>query len=294
MKIAVFKDTAAKAGIPVMDAFIQSLQGEDYIVCKNDQRPDADVVVIWSVLLNMYGRKAIYKYYKNRAKILVIEVGGLLRNETWRMGIGGINANADFANQIVDDSRVRKMGLTMHDWRDAKSGGPIYVCLQNTNSEAWTGGNVDNWLHDIIEHIRYQTDRQIFIRQHPRHQTKIKHVINMHTNIAESRPIFTEGDKVDFLKKLQTAYCVVNYNSNPAIEAVLNGVPVVVDDSSLCRDVGNSLLCNINNLHTPERDTWLNKLSYCEWYVDEIAQGIPWQRLKTRIANTLANQWSGI
>ena len=32
MKIAVFKDTAAKAGIPVMDAFIQSLQGEDYIV----------------------------------------------------------------------------------------------------------------------------------------------------------------------------------------------------------------------------------------------------------------------
>ena len=55
MKIAVFKDTAAKAGRPVMDAFIHSIRDEDYVVCTNDQRPDADVVVIWSVLLNMYG-----------------------------------------------------------------------------------------------------------------------------------------------------------------------------------------------------------------------------------------------
>ena len=294
MKIAVFKDTAAKAGIPVMNAFIQSIKNENYIVCKNNERPDADVVVIWSVLLNMYGRKAIYKYYKNRAKILVIEVGGLLRNDTWRMGIGGINATADYANDDVDDSRIKKLGLHLKPWRTSHIDDPIYICLQNTNSEAWTAGSVDNWLQDMIEHIRYQTDRQIFIRQHPRHQTKINHIINMHKNIAESRPQFTQGDKVDFVDKLKTAYCVVNYNSNPAIEAVLNGVPVVVHESSLCREVGNSLLCNINNLKMPERTRWLNKLSYCEWFVDEIAQGTPWQRLKYKLQHTLSNQWSGI
>ena len=66
MKIAVFKDTAAKAGKPVMDAFIQSLEGEDYVVCTNDKRPEVDVVVIWSVLLNMYERKPIYDYYKDK------------------------------------------------------------------------------------------------------------------------------------------------------------------------------------------------------------------------------------
>ena len=38
MKIAVFKDTAAKAGIPVMNAFIQSIKNENYIVCKNNER----------------------------------------------------------------------------------------------------------------------------------------------------------------------------------------------------------------------------------------------------------------
>ena len=67
MKIAVFKDTAAQAGKPVIDAFIRSLENEDYIVCANDKRPEADVVVIWSVLLHMYGRKPIYDYYKDKA-----------------------------------------------------------------------------------------------------------------------------------------------------------------------------------------------------------------------------------
>ena len=297
MKIAVFKDTAAKAGIPVMDAFIHSIKDEDYVVCKNNERPEADVVVIWSVLLNMYGRDAIYKYYKHKAKILVIEVGGLLRNETWRMGIGGINAVADFANDDVDhvdDSRVQKMGLRMKNWTYPESNQPIYICLQNSNSEAWTGGKVDNWLQDIVEHIRYQTERPIFIRQHPRHQTNIGHIMNMHNNIQESKPIFTDGDKVDFIKKLSSAYCVVNYNSNPAIEAVMNGVPVMVHESSLCREVGNSLTCNINALITPDRTHWLNKLSYCEWYVDEIKKGIPWQRLKMKLQNNLTSQWSGI
>ena len=75
MKIAVFKDTAAQAGKPVMDAFIESIKDEDHVVCTNDQRPEVDVIVIWSVLLHMYGRKPIYDYYKDKAKILVIEVG---------------------------------------------------------------------------------------------------------------------------------------------------------------------------------------------------------------------------
>lgn len=297
MKIAVFKDTAAIAGKPVMDAFIKSLKGEDYVVCKNTQRPDADVIVIWSVLLNMYGRNAIYQYYKHRAKILVIEVGGLLRNKTWRIGIGGINASADFANQNiahVDDSRAVKMGIKCKEWTTPNDSSPFYICLQNTKSEAWTGGDVDNWLKDIIEHIRYYTDRKILIRQHPRHNTKIDHVINYFPNVSESRPVFTEGDKVDFVKKLSEAYCVVNYNSNPAIEAVMNGVPVMVSDSSLCKEVGNTFTCDVNNLKRPDRTHWLNKISYCEWYVDEIALGIPWRRLKPRMQGTLSSQWSGI
>ncbi len=288
MKIAVFKDTAAKAGRPVMDAFIHSIRDEDHIVCTNDQRPDADVVVIWSVLLNMYGRKPIYDYYKNKSKILVIEVGGLLRNQTWRMGIGGINALANFANDDidhVDDSRVVKLGLKLKPWNELGKSGPIIICLQNTKSEAWTGGPINTWLQDTLEHVRSQSNRPILVRHHPRHKSNIQKVIKNFHNVNEDIPHFVTGDIVDFDKRLETAYCVINYNSNPAIEAVMAGVPVMVHDSSLCREVGNPLNADINVLRHHDRQHWLNKLSYCEWFVDEIKQGIPWRRLKNKLHN---------
>ncbi len=297
MKIAVFKDTAAKAGKPVMDAFIQSLQGEDYVVCTNDKRPEVDVVVIWSVLLNMYGRKPIYDYYKNKAQIIVIEVGGLIRNQTWRIGIGGINAEADFANKDVDhadDSRVRKLGLTLKPWREMGGGGPIVICLQNTKSEAWTGGPVDVWLQDTIEHVRSQSHRPIIVRQHPRHRSDIKLLLTKYPNVKEDIPNFVSGDIVDFDKRLATAYCVINYNSNPAIEAIMSGVPVLVHESSLCYKVGNPLDADLSVLKHYDRQHWLNKLSYCEWFIDEIKAGVPWRRLRQRLDDGLTNQWSHI
>ena len=44
----------------------------------------------------------------------------------------------------------------------------------------------------------------------------------------------------------------------------------------------------------PDRKHWLNKLSYCEWYIDEIEKGIPWRRLKPKLLDGLTNQWSHI
>lgn len=297
MKIAVFKDTAAKAGKPVMDAFIQSLEGEDYVVCTNDKRPEVDVVVIWSVLLNMYGRKPIYDYYKDKAKIIVIEVGGLIRNQTWRIGIGGINAKADFGNQDVDhvdDSRVTKLGLKLKPWREMDGGGPIVICLQNTKSEAWTGGPIEVWLQDTVEHVRSQSHRPIIVRQHPRHKSNIKLLLTKYPNVKEDIPNFVSGDIVDFDKRLATAYCVINYNSNPAIEAIMSGVPVLVHESSLCYEVGNPLDADLSLLRHYDRQHWLNKLSYCEWFVDEIKLGIPWKRLRKRLQDGLYSQWSHI
>ena len=297
MKIAVFKDTAAKAGKPVMDAFIQSLEGEDYVVCTNDKRPEVDVVVIWSVLLNMYGRKPIYDYYKDKAKIIVIEVGGLIRNQTWRIAIGGINAKADFGNQDVDhvdDSRVKKLGLRLKPWREMGGGGPIIICLQNTKSEAWTGGPIEVWLRDTLEHVRSQSHRPIIVRQHPRHKSNIKLLLTKYPNVKEDIPNFVSGDIVDFDKRLATAYCVINYNSNPAIEAIMSGVPVLVHESSLCYEVGNPLDADLSLLRHYDRQHWLNKLSYCEWFVDEIRLGIPWKRLRKRLQDGLNSQWSHI
>ena len=283
MKIAVFPKTSAIAGRPVMKAFIESLQGEDYVICENHERPEADVVVMWSWLLGMYGRDAIYKHYKcTRTKFLILEVGALNRNTSWKLGINGINRDANFANQSVDDNRLKLFNLQTQPWQDG--GDHIIICGQNENSLAWDQGSTIDWASKVIEWIRSYTDRPIWFRPHPRFPVSFAE--NKSNNEHISVPKKVQGyDEVDFKSALQNAYAVVNYNSNPAIESVLAGVPVYVAESSLCYPVGKEISTNLDRPAKPDRGEWLKQISYTEWFVEEIKQGIPWTRLRPHLTN---------
>lgn len=284
MKIAIFPDTCAQAGKPVMKAFIESLQGEDYQICKNTDRPQADLIVMWSWLLGIYGRDAIYNHYKKtNAKFLILEVGALKRNTSWKVAINGINRDADFGNQIVDDNRLALFNLVPYPWR--QEGEHIIVCGQNEKSIAWNQGNMKDWAEKMIDWIRSQTDRPIWFRPHPRFQVNFNDSKERKIFVSTPKKIKLVGstDEVDFTQALTRAHAVVNYNSNPAIESVLAGVPVYVDQSSLCWDVGNPILSDVNNPARPDRTEWLKQISYTEWLVEEIRQGLPWKRLKPHL-----------
>ena len=67
------------------------------------------------------------------------------------------------------------------------------------------------------------------------------------------------------------------------MEAVIKGIPVFVAESSLCHDVGNTKLADINTPAMPNRVSWANKLAYSEWFPDEIEAGLPWGRIKKRL-----------
>jgi hypothetical protein len=280
MKIAVFPDTCARSGKPVMKAFIESLQGENIIICKNNERPDCDVVVMWSWLLGMYGRDSIYNHYKNKAKFLILEVGGLKRNHAWRIGIGGINRDAEFANEQVDDKRLSLFNLEPYGWHNSE-GEYIVICTQNPKSIAWDQSSIEQWCEKQIKWIRTHTDKKILLRPHPRASVNLNKLVS--NNVEISVPKFIgEHDHVDLDKLLGRADCVVNYNSNPAIESVLAGIPVYVDESSLCRPVGNAIGSDMIHAR-PDRSEWCKQISYCEWFVEEIQQGLPWKRLREKL-----------
>jgi len=58
---------------------------------------------------------------------------------------------------------------------------------------------------------------------------------------------------------------------------------VFVSESSLCYDVGNHSLKDIEQPLMPPREQWANKLAYTEWTVPEIREGLPWNRIRTRL-----------
>ena len=123
--------------LKVFENFVSSLQdsGENLTINGNT---DADVAVIWSVLWQgrMRNYKKIWERYRSAGKpVVVLEVGGLRRNKSFKIGINGVNAKADFANQQVDNKRWPLFNHTLKPWQN--SGENIIILGQHHASEQW-------------------------------------------------------------------------------------------------------------------------------------------------------------
>lgn len=284
MKLEVWTQYGPTNSKPIFDAFIKSLHDAGEQVYLN-RSVNADVAVIWSVLWRgrMEGYRPIWEKYRQQNKpVIVLEVGGLKRNESFKIGINGINRDADFANQEFDDKRWPLFNLKFKPWNP--TGEIIVICGQHDHSEQWKGlPRMGAWISQQIQEIRKYTTRPILVRPHPRNQIQFKE--NDFTNVKVRHPKrdFKTYDDTDFKATLERTWAVVNHSSNPAMEAVMRGVPVFVSESSLCHDVGNIKLSDINTPAMPNRLTWANKLAYTEWFPDEIEKGVPWARIKTRL-----------
>ena len=284
MKLEVWTSTGPLNSKPILDAFIKSLEDAgDRVVLNKDS--NADAAVIWSVLWRgrMEGNRRIWNKYRAEGKpVIVIEVGGLRRNESFKIGINGINRDADFANQDFDESRWSLFKHTLKPWNP--TGDMIIICGQHDASEQWLDKpRMGKWIEQQIQQIRKYTTRPILVRPHPRNQIPFNEKQFENVKVRLPKRDNRTYDDTDFKAVLGRAWAVVNHSSNPAMEAVINGIPVFVSESSLCHDVGNVNIADINTPAMPNRIQWAHKLSYTEWFEDEIRQGLPWKRIKARL-----------
>lgn len=284
MKIALFPDNGSLNSKPVFAALIDHLRSKGEEVYINEDR-NCDVAVIWSVLWlgRMASNKKIWDSYQAQKKpVVVMEVGGLKRNVTWKMGINGINRDADFANQTFDNKRWPLFNIEMKPWK--QTGNIIIICGQHDNSNQWKKNpRMTNWIEQQIQEIRKYSQKPILIRPHPRNNFDFDEKKYPHVRIKKPQRDWSTYDDTDFKKVLKSTWAVVNHSSNPAIESVINGIPVFVSESSLCYDVGNASLTDIEKPAMPARQTWANKLSYTEWTTQEIRDGLPWVRIRERL-----------
>jgi hypothetical protein len=284
MKIAVFPEYGSLNSKPVFEAFIKHLQSKNETVMINKYDNTCDVAVIWSVLWRgrMEKNKEVWDFFKNNNKpVVVLEVGGIKRNLTWKMGINGINRDADFANHVFDDKRWPLFNIKLQPWQ--KTGNVIVICGQHDTSHQWNKlPKMPVWVDQQIKEIRKYTQRPILVRPHPRNPFELK---KEYPAVRLVRPMKnpTTYDDTDFKKTLKSTWAIINHSSNPAMEAVFNGIPVFVSESSLCYDVGNHIITDIEQPAMPNRQQWANKLAYTEWTTEEIKDGVPWKRIRERL-----------
>jgi hypothetical protein len=282
MKFSLWTQNGALNSKPVFDAFRQGAASLGHTCTDNDL--DSDVDVIWSVLWSgrMKENWTVWKRAQDRSKpVIVLEVGGIQRGTTWKVGLNGINRDAFFSNEGNTSARANQLSLTLSEWKQNDSG-PIIICCQHDKSLQWANmPPLSTWITNTVSTIRQHTDRPIVVRPHPRCSLP-QFEIN-YDNVLRQQPLKINGTYDSFDFKYDHAWAVVNWSSNPAVEAVRNGIPVFVGPSSLAWPVGNHSLANIEHPLMPDRSQWLNDLAHTEWTIPEIAQGIPLKKLTNKI-----------
>jgi len=276
MRFGLFNKFGALNSQPVFAAFQQGLNQLGLAHSSHDM--SADVAVIWSVLWSgrMRQNQSVWSAFRSTGRpVVVLEVGMLNRGHTWKMGLNGTGSTA-FYGHGLDLQRPSKLNLKLAPWRE--TGDDIVIALQRNDSEQWAGQPpIETWLKQTVNRLRQVTQRPIVIRSHPRRE-----VIVLPGCIID-KPLHVPNtyDDFDFYRALDHAWAVVNWNSGPGSQAIMAGVPAFVGSSSLAAPVGNLDWSQIENPARPERSEWLINLSHTEWTCEEIATGMPIERLFT-------------
>jgi hypothetical protein len=272
MRFRLYREYGALNSPPVFDAIEHGLRQQGHNIVTDNE----DVAVIWSVLWSgrMRQNKLIYDRCQQQGKpILIIEVGNLKRGETWRISLDHINNLGKFANDIdLDPTRPEKLGVKLEPIAATRRG-EILIACQHQESLQWQGmPAMKDWVSNTIEKIKQHTHRRIRVRYHPRSAFPFKQ-----SGVEIERPVLVPNT-YDSFDIFYNYHCVINHNSGPAVQAAINGVPVLCDQSSLAADLSIKW-SELDEPYVPDRAEWFLKLCHTEWTVDEIRQGTPISRL---------------
>ena len=280
MKFNLWRQYGALNSSPVFDAFHAGALALGHSV---DVNGSDGVDVIWSVLFNgrMAGNRTIWERNILQHKpTIVLEVGGIKRGTTWKVGLNGINRDAFFSNSGNDDNRVRLLGLELKPWQT--DGEYILIAGQHDKSLQWQNmPKISDWVMQTIETIQKHSKRPILFRPHPR--CPLPHIEKEFKNVKRQDPIHINGTYDDFDLQFSNIYATVSWSSNPGIHSVIQGVPAFVGPSSLAYDVANKDLAMIEQPVLFERQQWLNDYAHTEWTLEEISQGIPHKHLTSKL-----------
>jgi len=280
MKFNLWTQYGALNSKPVFDAFSEGAKSLGHEVGYNT---DHGIDVIWSVLFNgrMTANRSIWQQNQKQKKpTIVLEVGGINRGTTWKVGLNGINRDAYFGDSNNDDSRKHLLGLLEKPWRT--NGEYILIAGQHDKSLQWRDmPRMSNWFLDTYDEIRKHTDRPIIFRPHPR--CRLEHIERGLRHVTRQEPRHVNGTYDSFDMGFDNIHCTISYSSNPGIHSVIEGVPAFVSTHSLAYDVANDIdfLHDIESPIEPDRTQWLNDYAWTEFTIDEISQGIPLKRLTT-------------
>jgi len=192
-----------------------------------------------------------------------------------RYSINGVDYDAsEYANKNSDTSRWNilssDIGLEMKEWK--RDGEHILFLVQRDGGWSMKGQSPVEWARQKIEAVRKVSNRPIVLRPHPGKIADLRPLLRPGITISDSTKIPIEHD----LRRAKAAFV---FNSSSGVASILEGVPLWVDDSSsVCWDVANYNIGDIEHSKQPDRNQWINDLAACHWTDEESRQGLVYKK----------------
>ncbi|MDW7664679.1 MAG: hypothetical protein SCH11_00735 [Nitrosomonadaceae bacterium] len=192
-----------------------------------------------------------------------------------RYSINGVDYDSsEYANKNSDSSRwnvlSNDIGLSMQDWK--QNGEYILFLVQRVGGWSMKGLSPVKWARQKIAAIRKVSNLPIVLRPHPGKVADLTPLLCPGVTISDSINTTIEQD----LTRAKAAFI---FNSSSGVASILSGVPLWVDDSgSVCWDVANHNIENINSPTLLDRTHWINDLAACHWTDKESSQGLVYKK----------------
>jgi hypothetical protein len=147
--------------------------------------------------------------------------------------------------------------FTLRPW---KSGGDKIIVMGQIAGDMSLGGKDLTEFYETAARELKAHKMPVFFRPHPH--------INAHRRNFNPKIPVIDGALEAILEQ---AALVVTYNSNSAVDAVINGVPAMsFDEGSMAYGVTSH---DFKSIIRPERDAWAARLAYCQMTPQEVEAG---------------------
>lgn len=278
MKVGIFVPESNDIHLKTLSAFYKGVQKDknvEVFVTPVQQYKECDVAVLFGVgkenVPISYPRgDLITKQRSRNLPVLILERGFVKRNDYYSAGYNGLNGRATFLNTDVKEDRWPLLDVPLQPWKEENRGDKILVCGQVPTDASVQHIDIIDWCATVCDVISKLSDREIVYRPHPLAIQGTPHILGTTTSYNSLQ------------HDLDDAWAVITFNSNTAVDAVIQGIPVFsFDKGSMAYDVSNK---DIDDIEDPKffiRHKWANELAYTQWNLQEMEDGLAWNHLST-------------
>ena len=179
----------------------------------------------------------------------------------------------------------KNKGYQCLPWKHNSDRGRNILILPPTGAISWFfNQGPEEWLDSIINKLKRLLPESEHYRIQVRRKPK-EPVVDGDGNLLELKSYPQQDQPLD--QALRDAQCVVAYNSMVALEATMEGIPVITSENSCCNRVSFNLDVYSQQLDPKEfniepvnRSPLLFWLSYNQWKRRDIEDGTAWRMLQ--------------